>query len=376
MSSEFEIELSVSDFVAVTNQTLEYAYPSVAIIGELANYRVSKNRWVYFDLKDEFATVRFFGTVYQLKTQLEDGMLLRVRGAPRLHPQFGFSVTVQQIELVGEGSIKRAASLLQAKLTAEGLFDEARKRPLPYPPRRIGLVASKESAAYIDFMKIIKARWTGLEIVHADVQVQGVDAPEQITAALAGLNQLQEPLDVIVVTRGGGSADDLQAFDTEMVVRAVANSRTPTLVAIGHERDSSLAEMAADVRASTPSNAAELLTPDKQEVLAGLLRQKTTLLHATLAVYDAQCQNVRHMRAQLLQGVSHSLDVASERLNAQKAILTAYNPSAALARGYALLRRDGALVRGVDGLGVGEALDVEIVDAHITTTIQAIEKKG
>jgi len=155
------VVLGVSDFVALVNQTFEYAFSGVVIRGELANFRVSKNKWVYFDLKDDMATVRFFGTVYQLSGPLEDGMVLRVRGMPKLHPQYGFSITVQNISLEGEGTIKRAAELLQAKLTAEGLFAPERKRPLPYPPAKIGLVTSTESAAYADFIKILNARWCG-----------------------------------------------------------------------------------------------------------------------------------------------------------------------------------------------------------------------
>ncbi|HET7630253.1 MAG TPA: exodeoxyribonuclease VII large subunit, partial [Candidatus Saccharimonadales bacterium] len=230
-----EFELSVSDFVALHNQILEYALPEVTIVGELTNFRVSKNRWIYFDLKDETASVRFFGTVYQLSGPLEDGMLLRVRGTPRLHPLYGFSVTVSSLQPAGEGSLLKAFDLLQAKLTAEGLFDPARKRSLPYPPERIGLITSSESAAYADFMKIIGARWSGLEIVLADVQVQGEAAIAQLVAAVEMFNQLAQPPEVLIVTRGGGSAEDLQAFSSEQVTRAVAASRIPTLVAVGHE---------------------------------------------------------------------------------------------------------------------------------------------
>ena len=142
--------LPVSDFVAIVNQTLEMAIGSVAVVGELANFRVSKNRWVYFDLKDERSSIRCFGTVYMLPGPLEDGMMLEVRGTPRLHDQFGFSFNVQSIRPVGEGSLRKAAELLMAKLQEEGLFSDERKRSLPYPPQRIGLVTSAESAAYAD----------------------------------------------------------------------------------------------------------------------------------------------------------------------------------------------------------------------------------
>src|SRR5690606_31853852 len=123
----------------------------VTVVGELASFRVSKNRWVYFDLKDENASVKFFGTVYQLPGPLEDGLMVQVTGTPRLHPLYGFSITAQSLQPVGEGSLRRAAALLEAKLRSEGLFDDSRKRSLPYPPSRIGLITSGESAAYHDF---------------------------------------------------------------------------------------------------------------------------------------------------------------------------------------------------------------------------------
>ena len=252
LASEASLELGVSEFVGLLNQTLDFAYPNVVIVGELANFRVSKNRWVYFDLKDEHSSVKFFGTVYNLSGPLEDGMLLKVHGQPRLHNLYGFSVNILSLQPTGEGSIRRAADLLRSKLAAEGLFDEARKRLLPYPPTRIGLVTSKQSAAYADFIKILNARWQGIDIALIDVQVQGEVAPSQITAAIEQFSAAAEPPDVVVIIRGGGSAEDLASFSTEIVTRAVAGSRIPTLVAIGHEVDLSLAELAADHRASTP----------------------------------------------------------------------------------------------------------------------------
>ena len=276
-TDEAEMVLGVSDFVAFLNQTLDYAYPSVVISGELANLRISKNRWIYFDLKDELSTLKFFGTTQQLPGPLEDGMLLKVRGQPRLHHLYGFSVNVFSIQPSGEGTIKRAAQLLQLKLNREGLFDDSRKRRLPYPPTRIGLITSKQSAAYADFVKILNSRWQGIDVDVIDVQVQGEAAPAQIVAAFDKLNILAEPPEVIVLIRGGGSPEDLAAFNSELVTRAVATSRVPTLVAIGHEINLSLAEMAADLRASTPSNAAELLVPDRRQILAELMTHKHQL---------------------------------------------------------------------------------------------------
>lgn len=353
---------SVSDFVAVLNQTLEFAYPSVTVQGELSNFRVSKNRWVYFDLKDDEASVRCFGTVYQLPGPLEDGMLLNVRAVPRLHPQFGFSLNIQNLQPAGEGSIKKAAELLAAKLAAEGLFDDVRKRPLPYPPARIGLVTSGESAAYADFTKILNARWHGVEILHVDVQVQGEAAPAQIVAAVEQLNGLAEPPEVIVLTRGGGSAEDLAAFSTEQVTRAVAVSRVPTLVAIGHEVDVSLAELAADKRASTPSNAAELLVPDKQAVLNELRDARRDLAGSMQDILRGQLREIKLARASLQTAIVRFVQTAGQRLLADQQLLDALSPQAVLARGYAIVRRRGKIVRSAQALKKGDSIDVTFSD--------------
>lgn len=373
--SDEALTYAVSDFVAYANQTLEYAYPSVTITGELANFRVSKNKWVYFDLKDENASLRFFGSVYQLQTQLADGMLLAVRGTPRLHPQFGFSVTVQNIQLVGEGTIKRAAALLENRLAKEGLFDPMRKRSVSYPPASIALVASGESAAYADFIKILHARWAGITIAHYDVQVQGVDAPGSIVQAIAAANQGAELADVLVLIRGGGSADDLQAFNEEAVVRAVSGSRIPTVVAIGHETDTSLAEMAADVRASTPSNAAELLTPDKASVHSQMKQYKQTMRHIIRDLAERQKTHTETAKQALVHNYMVTVERSRRRLELQRELLNAYDPTHALERGYAVIRRETQLVREVRDINEGDIVDIEVRDAFIRAAVTAITKK-
>ena len=365
----------VSDFVAYLNQTLEIAYPYVTIEGELANFRVSKNRWVYFDLKDENSSVRFFGTVYALPGPLEDGMVVRVSGNPRLHNLYGFSVNIQSITPVGEGTLRRAADLLAAKLQAEGLFDPERKRPLPYPPSRIALITARESAAYVDFLKILNARWRGARVDHYDVQVQGEPAPAQIVAAIAAVNALPELPDVLVLTRGGGSADDLAAFSTEQVTRAVAASRVPTLVAIGHEVDVSLAELAADQRASTPSNAAELLTPDRAVVLRQLKELRGDLDDKLVRVVTDRKEWLQRQQAELNRGLRSSYESARFRLQARRELLEAYNPTAALQRGYALVRKGGEVIKQIGQLQVGDTVDLTLSDGAATATINAKEKR-
>jgi len=367
------LEMTVSEFVALLNQTLEYAYPNVVITGELANLRVSKNRWVYFDLKDELATVKFFGTVYQLPGPLEDGMLLKVRGQPRLHQLYGFSVNVMSIQPAGEGTIKRAAELLRVKLQAEGLFEESRKRALPYPPARIGLVASKQSAAYADFIKILDARWQGVTIEHIDIQVQGEVAPAQIVGAIEQFNAQAEPPEVLVVIRGGGSAEDLAAFSTEQVTRAVAGSRVPTLVAIGHEIDLSLAELAADRRASTPSNAAELLVPDRAQARLALQDTVDQLQQAGRRQFQLAHSHLQLQAAELEQRVRQILNQAATAVKNQSQLLDALNPQAILRRGYAIVRQGGQPVRGVRALSTGGIVDVQVSDGGFTATVDKIK---
>lgn len=365
-----DVVLEVSDFVALTNQALEYGFTGVTIRGELANFRVSKNKWVYFDLKDENATVRFFGTVFQLSGPLEDGMLLRVRGTPKLHPQYGFSVTVLNMRPEGEGTIKRAAELLQAKLEAEGLFALERKRLLPYPPQRIGLITSTESAAYADFMKILNARWGGIDIECVDVQVQGEAAPAQITAALEYFNQLAEPPEVLVITRGGGSAEDLYAFSTEQVTRAVAASRVPTLVAIGHEIDVSLVELVADQRASTPSNAAELLVPERKEVKQQLRHVEERLHEAVLVTVKARRQDINHTRALLDRAAEAVIRRARDNVANYDQLLRALDPHAVLRRGYAVVRLDGKAVVKRAAVKSGAIVNIEVSDGRFDARVQ------
>ena len=370
-----ELVFSVSDFVAVLNQTLEYAYPTVTIVGELSNFRISKNKWVYFDLKDEYSSVKFFGTIYQLSGPLEDGLTMQVRGVPRLHPLYGFSVTAQSMQPVGEGSIKKAASLLQEKLTKEGLFDQSRKRAIPYPPKSVGLIASSESAAYHDFIKVLNERWCGVDISLADVQVQGEAAIGQIVAAIEYFNQQAIPPEVLIVTRGGGSADDLAVFSTEQVTRAVAGSRIPTIVAIGHEVDISLAELAADMRASTPSNAAQLLTPDKKATLNQLNISSDTLWSMVQNIFSGQIDDLARKSLDLGNYIGSTLDRAEQLLRANNNLLEALSPKSVLKRGFAIIRSTGKVVDKAKGIAIGKELSLELADGYITVKTEAIELK-
>lgn len=368
---------TVSDFVAALNQTLDVAYPYVEVEGELSSFRVSKNKWVYFDLKDETASLKCFATVYALPGPLEDGMVVRVAGSPRLHPLYNFSFQVQSIQPVGEGNLRRAADLLAVKLEAEGLFDPARKRPLPFPPRHIALITAYDSAAYADFMKITAARWGGVRIDTHGVLVQGEQAPSEIIAALKTVNELDITPDVVVLIRGGGSAEDLAAWSDERVVRAVAGSRVPTLVAIGHEIDMSLAELAADKRASTPSNAAELLVPDKKQELRHV-RAYERRMNEQLAVVVMRRRTGLVMLAERLdEELSSAMNQAKQRLQNATKLLVAYDPARPLRQGFAVVRSaDGTVVTHAASVHLDDMIEVELTDGIVASQVKVIRKNN
>ncbi len=353
-----KLELSVGEFVAILNQTLEYAYSSVVIYGELANFHINRDRWVYFDLKDNDAKVSFFGSKYILPGPLEDGMMVKVRGTPRLHPAYGFSINVASITPMGEGSIKRLSELLQKKLEAEGLFAPERKRTLTYPPARIGLISALHSAAFLDFTKILNDRWGGIEIDALDSAVQGDGAPGELIRAIEYFSSMAEPPEVLVIIRGGGSPEDLAAFNNELVTRAVAASRVPTLVAIGHERDVSLAELAADKRASTPSNAAEVLVPDKNQLRLIHKKLLGQMHHAVDTNINQSLVGLRLINQTMPSVLSLKLDQATRRLSSSLDLLNALSPKKTLERGYAIMRLGGKVSDG-SGICPDDIVDIE-----------------
>jgi exodeoxyribonuclease VII large subunit len=278
---------SVAEFIGNVNDIIAGEF---VIEGEISQYKVSQGKWIFFDLKDDRATLNCFSTIFMLPAPLEDGMRVQVLGYPKVQEKSGrFSFTVQKVVPIGAGALQRAYTLLKEKLTTEGLFSVGRKRSLPGLPSRIGVIASRESAAFGDFSKIINGRWGGLEIIVRQVTVQGETAVDEIVGAFQEFNSLPELCDVVVLIRGGGSLEDLAAFNSEAVVRAVYGSRSPVVTGVGHERDETLVDFAADVRAATPTHAAQLIVPDRKEFLANLEMQ---LVH----VGDTLEHTVRHTK--------------------------------------------------------------------------------
>lgn len=369
----FEI-LSVTQCVELVDAILSEAAPVVVVRGEVSNLTFSKDKYVYFNIKDETSTLRCFMMMYVMKQPLEDGMMVEIVTSPKLTTWGVFSLNIRDYRLVGEGSLQRAFEILRSRLEKEGLFDKSKKRSLPSVPTKIGLIASVESAAYGDFIKILNARWGGVKIYHIDVLVQGQSAAEDIVNAIHQMNLQADLPEVLIITRGGGSGEDLATFSEESVVRAVAASRIPTLVAIGHERDTSLSELAADVRASTPSNAAELLVPSKQVVIKRLsdLRQNLS---------DDIDRTIRS-KMDLIKDLSQLLDDRLENIQEQcfhavqtsKKLLMALDPLRPLDKGYAIVRSNfgKAQITSVKNISEADKISVQLKDGVIHTRVTDI----
>lgn len=327
---------TVSDFIAITNQTLNYAFPSVEVEGEVSGFKTSKGKWVFFDLKDKTGTLGCFMTLFQLKVPLEDGMQVIVRATPKLTNFGKFSLTVQKILPKGEGSIKKAFDLLKEKLEKEGLFDPAKKRPLPKDIKTIGVISSTTAAGYIDFCKILNERWGGLRLKVANCGVQGLSASDEIIRALAYFNE-QAPVDIIAILRGGGSKDDLAVFNDEELARKIASSKIPVITGIGHEIDESLADLAADIRASTPTNAAELLTPDKHAEAARLRDQMAAAARFLAHFLDTLKSTNRASLTSVNHIIKARIESAQNDLKNSQKILASLNPETVLRQGYSIL---------------------------------------
>jgi exodeoxyribonuclease VII large subunit len=284
MNSDQKV-LSVSDITRQIKFSLEQRFPRVWIQGEISNFKRHTSGHLYFTLKDEGAQISATMWRSRAGTLLfspEDGMKVIARGGITVYPPRGsYQIDVEQLTPVGIGELQVAFERLKKKLAGEGLFEESRKRPLPRYPERIGIITSETGAALQDMRTVLNRRYPAVEVVLLPVRVQGVGASEEIADALADMNRYGE-VDLIIVGRGGGSLEDLWAFNEEVVARAIAASRIPVVSAVGHEIDFTIADFVADVRAPTPSAAAEIAVPDRSELLELIRNYEYTMRSAVL----------------------------------------------------------------------------------------------
>ncbi len=361
-----KVQLSVSDFVALTNQTLEYAYPIVTIEGEVASFKVNQGKFIFFDIKDAEASVSCFMMAFALRVPIEDGMKVIITASPKLTQWGKFSLTVKSIRPSGEGALKKSFELLKAKLDKEGLFALERKRLLPSRPGHVAVISSTQAAGYADFIKIVDDRWGGMRIEVAHVQVQGDAAPDQMIRALQYFNSQEELPEVIVLIRGGGSADDLAAFNDEQLVRSIAASRVPVLVGVGHEVDVTLADLVADVRAATPSNAAQILVPDKHEIIRHVWMKADDAGRRLLLRVDEQRQLSGGLLEKAFERFDRRYAETEAQLTGLRRVLVQVDPRVALQRGYAIIRGQTT---------IGSVIEIETKVAIMKAEVRTYDKK-
>lgn len=275
---------TVSELTERIRSLLETEYPSVWVQGEISNFRTAPSGHSYFTLKDDFAQIRCVMFKIQsrfLRFRLEEGLSVAAWGRLSLYAARGeYQLILDTMEPLGLGSLMLAFEQMKRKLAAEGLFEEDRKKPLPAFPLRVGLVTSSRGAAVKDMIRIVNRRFPGVHILVSPATVQGDRAPDELVRAIRCLCEAGD-VDVIIIGRGGGSVEDLWAFNDERVVRAVAFCPLPIVSAVGHETDFTLTDFAADLRASTPSAAAELVVPDRRDLSEGIFHLTARLRNAT-----------------------------------------------------------------------------------------------
>ena len=340
--------------------------PSIWIEGEVTEFRRQQG-WqsVFFTLKDStdgaclpvsMPRGRFDG----LRVDLADGMTVHVFGRPELYEARGvFQLRALSIEPLGLGAILAGLERLKRALAAEGLFAPERKRPLPVLPRRIGVLTGNEAAAKRDFVTAVQTRFPAANLLVAQTYVQGQAAPAAIAATLQTLAREPE-VDVIVLTRGGGSFEDLLPFSDERVIRAVAECDVPVVSAVGHEQDTPLCDHAADVRASTPTAAARLVVPDESELREQLQTARAALARGAGATLERARSSLSRDRERLDRAPALLVERKRAGLEGLAGRLKALSPQKTLARGYAIVRTDNGIVRSSAELESGSRVDVEL----------------
>jgi exodeoxyribonuclease VII large subunit len=389
---------SVTDLTRYLRNLLvgDEALGDVWVTGEVSNFSRPSSGHLYFTLKDASAALRcvmWRNTAIRQEFLPRDGDSIEVHGALDVYEAGGvYQLYSDAIRPVGEGALYQEFLRLKARLEVEGLFDPARKRPLPQWPHRIGVVTSPTGAALRDILNTLQRRYPLAQVVLAPTPVQGVEAPGGIVAALRDVNRLSHP-DVIILARGGGSIEDLWAFNDESVARAIVASEAPVITGVGHETDFTIADFASDLRAPTPTAAAEMATPNRLDLLASLDELAQRLDRAVQAMLDARrwSLNERANRLRLyspaarLRGdrqridelarrtgtaLAHRLLLSRTRLAGLEQRLDSLNPMAVLGRGFAVVSRsDGSVVRSVAQVSSGDALDVRVTDGSFAARV-------
>jgi exodeoxyribonuclease VII large subunit len=390
--------LSVSQLTEQIKVILEDCFPMVWVVGEISNFSRPQSGHCYLTLKDERAQIRavmWRQAAGRVRFDLADGMHVLCCGSLDVYgPRGSYQLVIQEIQPLGIGALELALRQLRDKLAAEGLFDPARKRPLPTFPRRIAVITSPTGAAIRDFLQVMSRRWRGTDVLVVPVRVQGEGAGAEIAAAIEQVNRMAVEIDCLVVTRGGGSLEDLWAFNEEVLVRAIYASRIPVVSAVGHEIDVTLSDLVADVRALTPSEAAERLVPAEEEVrqligqhrarLQAALKNQAARVRARLEAIAARrgfrrpldrvqelARRLDEWSARAQRVLRHRLEIGRHQVEQYAGRLEALSPLSVLSRGYSITQRGDEVVRSAAELAVGDAIRTRY---HRGTTVSRVEE--
>ncbi len=405
---------SVSDATSLINGILQPL--SLTIEGEISGFKINQGKFVFFDIKDELAVLNCFMMVHQLPNPLEDGVRVRLVGVPKIHAASGrFSLTVKSVELIGEGALQKAFEALKAKLESETLFDLKWKKQLPMFPVTIGLITSKTGDALQDILRIMRNRAGGLKIYLVPVAVQGQSAVSELISAIQHFNS-HLPVDVVIIARGGGSLEDLQAFNSEPVARAIFASGLPIVTGVGHEPNVTLADLVADVRAATPTNAAEIVTPNFAELEKQLKHDRSRLdsaikkllinaIHSLevtrhrlsnafkkpeilikqlsdrlkfnvqrkISIMAINNNNLTSIHQQISRALATRVELLKFGLNQFNSLLFAFDPQRVLDRGYAIATKsDGSIIKSTQNVTINDIISVSFSQGSILTEVQKI----
>lgn len=376
---------------------------SVAVRGEISNYKMYPSGHHYFTLKDEggaLKCVMFKSSAVRLRFRPENGMKVIAMGKISVFPRDGaYQLYCSAMAVDGIGDLHAAFEQLKAKLAGEGLFDPAHKKPLPKYPGVIGIVTSSAGAAVHDMLRILRKRYPLTQVRLFPVRVQGVEAPPEIVGAIRYANRFKLA-DLLIVGRGGGSIEDLWAFNDERVARAIYDSQIPVISAVGHEPDVTIADYVADLRAATPSNAAEFGVPD-QEALAQILDGYSVAMATSLsrqikagrqhlkALSDAAAlrsptgyleqrrQSILLLKNRLLSAQSQSVERRRRRFVEQTAKLDAMSPLKVLTRGYAMAqKKDGTVLRSTSQVEIADEIAITVSDGRVTAMVTDVKENG
>ena len=374
---------------------------NVAVKGEISNYKVYPSGHHYFTLKDEggaLKCVMFKGSAMKMRFRPENGMQVIALGRITVYPRDGaYQLYCTGMVLDGIGDLYAAFEQLKTKLAAQGLFDPAHKKPLPKYPATIGIVTSSAGAAVHDMIRILRKRYPLTRVLLLPVRVQGVEAPGEIVAAIRYAN-FHHLADLLIVGRGGGSIEDLWAFNDERVALAIYHSQIPVISAVGHEPDVTISDFVADLRAATPSNAAELAVPDQDMLRQTLDAMREAMVSAMNRRIKAAGQHLRVLsesptlkspesyilqrkktleilQNRLISAQNHQINLHTKRFIAMTAKLDAMSPLKVLSRGYAMAQQeDGRMIRSVDDVAAGDTIRVTLENGYLKDTVNEVKE--